>query len=50
MELGQREDAVQAFTRAKELGHEGAGKELEQLSQSGNGNRRPLSFLRFWKQ
>ena len=50
MELGPREDAVQAFTRAKELGHEVAGKELEQLSQSGNGNRRPLIFLRFWKQ
>lgn len=50
MELGQREDALQALTRAKELGHDGAGKELEQVSQSGNGNRRPLSFLRFWKQ
>ncbi len=50
VELGQREDALQALTRAKELGHEGAGKELDQLSQSGNGNRRPLSFLRFWKQ
>ena len=50
MELGQRDDALQALTRAKELGHEGADKELEQVNQSGNGNRRPLSFLRFWKQ
>jgi hypothetical protein len=50
LELGQRDEASGAFTRAKELGHEGAGKELDQLSRSGNGNRRPLSFLRFWKQ
>ncbi|MCJ7822617.1 MAG: tetratricopeptide repeat protein, partial [Armatimonadetes bacterium] len=50
MELGQRDDALHALSRARELGHEGADKELERLSQSGNGNRRPLSFLRFWKQ
>ncbi len=49
-ELGQREDAVAALQRAKELGHEGAAKELEQLSRSGNRHRKPLGFLRFWKQ
>jgi len=48
--LGQQEEAAEAFVRAKELGHEGAGKELEQLARSGHRSRSPLGFLRFWKQ
>ncbi len=49
LELGQLQEAAEAFVRAKELGHEGAQNELDQL------NRRPrrrsgiLSFLRFWR-
>lgn len=49
LELGQLQEAAEAFVRAKELGHEGAQAELDQL------NRRPrrrsgiLSFLRFWR-
>ena len=49
LELGQVEEAMQAFTRGKELGHEGAGKELENLRQAGHRSRSPLGFLRFWK-
>lgn len=48
--LGQEEEAFDTLTRAKELGHDGARKELEQFKQSGSRNRRPLGFLRFWKQ
>ncbi len=47
--LGQREQAVETFTRAKELGHEGAGKELEELKRSGHRPKAALGFLRFWK-
>jgi len=50
MELGQHDSAVEAFARAKELGHDGAVKELEALRRSGVRSRRPLGFLRFWKQ
>jgi len=50
MELGQHDPAVEAFARAKELGHDGAVKELEALRRSGARSRRPLGFLRFWKQ
>ena len=50
LELGQQEDAAAALQRAKELGHEGAAKELEQLGHSGHRSRKPLGFLRFWKQ
>lgn len=50
VELGQYNSAVEAFARAKELGHDGAVKELEALRKSGQRARRPLGFLRFWKQ
>ena len=49
LELGQVEEAMQVFARGKELGHEGAGKELENLRQAGHRSRSPLGFLRFWK-
>jgi hypothetical protein len=48
--LGQEEEAFDTLTRAKELGHDGARKELEQLKQSSPRSRSPLGFLRFWKQ
>lgn len=48
--LGQHDEAIEALTRAKELGHDGAGKELEQLKRSGHRARSPLGFLKFWKQ
>jgi len=47
--LGQRDQAVETFTRAKELGHEGAEKELEELKRSGHRPKAALGFLRFWK-
>jgi hypothetical protein len=50
VELGQQEDAVAALTRAKELGHDGAEKELGKLRREGNRQRRPLGFLRFWRE
>jgi len=50
LELGQHDQAVEALARAKELGHEGAAKELVGLKRSGVKARRPLGFLRFWKQ
>ena len=50
LELGQVEDAAKAMTQAKELGHAGAAKELAQINRSGHRSRRPLGFLRFWKQ
>jgi tetratricopeptide (TPR) repeat protein len=50
LELGQREQAMQAFLRAKELGHEGAEKEMEGLKRSGHRPKAALGFLRFWKQ
>ena len=49
-ELGQREQASEAFMRAKELGHDGADKELEGLKRSGHRPKTALGFLRFWKQ
>ena len=48
--LGQREDASEAFLRAKELGHDGADRELANLKKSGHRPQAPLGFLRFWKQ
>jgi len=48
--LGQKEEAVEAFLRAKELGHDGADKELAELRRSGHRPRAGLGFLRFWKQ
>jgi len=50
IELGQREQAVDAFTRAKELGHDGAARELDDLKRSGHRPKAALGFLRFWKQ
>jgi tetratricopeptide (TPR) repeat protein len=48
--LDQREQAVEAFMRAKELGHDGADREVEELKRSGQRPRAGLGFLRFWKQ
>jgi hypothetical protein len=48
--LGQKEQAAEAFLRAKELGHDGADKELAELKRSGHRPRTGLGFLRFWKQ
>ena len=48
--LGQHDEAIEGLTRAKELGHDGASKELEQLKRSGHRARSPLGFLKFWKQ
>ncbi len=48
--LGQKEEAAQAFLRAKELGHEGADKEMSELRRSGHRPKTGLGFLRFWKQ
>ncbi len=50
LELNQYDSAVEAFARAKELGHDGAAKELDALHRSGTRSRRPLGFLKFWKQ
>ena len=47
--LGQRDQAVETFNRAKELGHDGAAKELEELKNSGHRPKAALGFLRFWK-
>lgn len=48
--LGEEEQASEAFTRAKELGHEGAEEELDELNRSTSRSKGPLGFLRFWKQ
>jgi len=48
--LGQKEEAAEAFLRAKELGHDGADKELAELKRSGHRPRTGFGFLRFWKQ
>ena len=47
--LGQKDEAAQAFLRAKELGHDGADKELSDLRRSGHRPRAALGFLKFWK-
>jgi hypothetical protein len=49
IELGQGEQAMEALLRAKELGHDGAEKELEALKRSGHRPKAALGFLRFWK-
>ena len=48
--LDQKEEAAQAFLRAKELGHDGAEKELGDLKRSGHRPKSGFGFLRFWKQ
>jgi len=48
--LGQHSEAVAALTRAKELGHDGARKELESVKIPVGRPRSPLGFLRFWRQ
>ena len=48
--LGQNDEAARAFLRAKELGHDGAEKELSELKHTGHRPRATLGFLRFWKQ
>ncbi len=48
--LGQQEQASEAFLRAKELGHDGAEREVEELKRTGHRPRTSLGFLRFWKQ
>jgi hypothetical protein len=50
LELNQHDSGAEAFARAKELGHEGAAKELDTLRRSGARSRHPLGFLKFWKQ
>jgi len=50
LELGQHNQGVDALNRAKELGHEGARKELETVKPVVQRQRSPLGFLRFWKQ
>ncbi len=50
IELGQYEQGIEALNRAKELGHEGARKELETVKTSIPKARNPLGFLKFWKQ
>jgi len=49
LELGQVDEAAEALSRARELGHDGARKELEQIKAAGHRPERPLGFLRFWK-
>lgn len=50
MDLGRGEEAMEAYARARELGHEGARKEMEALRAQGLRPRKALGFLRFWKQ
>ena len=50
IELGQQSAALEALNRAKELGHDGARKELEAMKSATQRGRSPLGFLRFWKQ
>lgn len=50
IELGQYEQGIEALNRSKELGHEGARKELETAKASIPKTRNPLGFLKFWKQ
>jgi hypothetical protein len=50
VELGQQEEAIEALQRAKELGHDGAEKELEDLKRTGHRPKAALGFLKFWKQ
>jgi tetratricopeptide (TPR) repeat protein len=48
-ELGQHEPAAEAFLRAKELGHDGAEKELNELKRAGHRPKTGFGFLKFWK-
>jgi len=50
LELGQVDQATEALARARELGHDGAAKELDGLRRAGLRGRRGFGFLRFWKQ
>jgi len=50
LDLNRAEEAMESFTRARELGHEGAKKEMEALRAQGHRPRKSLGFLRFWKQ
>jgi hypothetical protein len=50
LELGQEEEACEALARGKDLGHDGARKELEKIRQVSPRARRPLGFLRFWQR
>jgi hypothetical protein len=50
LELGQVDQATEALARAKELGHEGAAKAMDNLRRAGVRSRRAFGFLRFWKQ
>jgi hypothetical protein len=50
MDLGRGEEAMESLARARELGHEGAKKEIEALRAQGHRPRKSLGFLRFWKQ
>lgn len=49
MEMGRTQAAVECLQRAKELGHESAGRELERLAEKQT--KKPgLHFLRFWRR
>jgi hypothetical protein len=50
VELGQREQATDALQRAKELGHDGAEREIDDLKRTGHRPKAALGFLKFWKQ
>ena len=50
LDLGQHNQGIDALNRAKELGHEGARKELETAKPAAQRPRSALGFLRFWKQ
>lgn len=49
LELGQHGEGVESLNRAKELGHEGARKELEMVKTAAPRPRSPLGFLKFWR-
>jgi hypothetical protein len=49
MEMGRVQSARECFERARELGHENAARELEQLEQ--RQTKKPaLAFLQFWRR
>ena len=49
-DVGKLPGFAETLSRARELGHEGAKKEMDGLKAKGLRPRRPLGFLRFWKQ
>jgi len=49
MEMGRVQPARECFERARELGHENAARELEQLEQQQT-KKPALAFLQFWRR